>query len=239
MALWHPRILSPQHIYFALHHSGCYTSSKNQSQCVCQKQLLLGAPQGAPVTFVKLLYWALTSLPCIRESTCPGPDTVHDQDQCLSQKRSVTTALITHLTWRVSCSQEDRWLWFDVCSQTFREKTAWQLNSCFFCWNVNKLVHRINETAIILRMHLAERVSQDDHCRMFPSPDIYKSLRGKGKMGASNLARGQGLKTARSVSDWTNEPQHLPLPLPASISFFILSGDLHPLWHHIFSFLFW
>lgn len=177
----------------------------------------------------------LTSLLCIRERK-HMPRTRYRQ--CLSQKPSITTALITHCTWRVSCSQEeDRWLWFDVCSQTFLEKAAWQLNSRSLCWNVNKLVQRINKTAIILRRHW--RVSQDYHCRMFPSPEIYKNSRGKGKMGASNLAKGHGLKTARLESDWTNEPQHLPLPLPASISFFILSGDLHPLWHHIFSFLFW
>lgn len=137
----HPSILSPQHnSYFALHLSGCCTSRKiiacvftrsnpfrKVSSKICEAALL-----------------TLTSLPWIRER----------YRQYLSQKPSITTALLTHLTWRASCSQEeDRWLWFDVCSQTFLEKTSWQWNSCFLCWNVNKLVQRINETAIILTMH--------------------------------------------------------------------------------------
>lgn len=49
------------------------------------------------------------------------------------------------------------------------------------------------------------RVGQDDHCRMLPSPEIYKISRGKGKMGASDLARGHGLKTARG---WRQRDQY-------------------------------
>lgn len=70
-------------------------------------------------------------------------------------------------------------------------------------------------------------------------PEIYSSYREKVRSALLIWQGNTGWRQQVSVSDWTNEPEHLPPALPASISFFILSGNLHPPRHHGCSFLLW